>query len=148
MASNGRLLWNIGFWVAVMVVSFWFLWRSLLSVPLPLRMYKYGGGGCLFWLHTNSLSNALHSTHSHPTSYEHREIRRAGLRNHRPQSYTCTSVRVIRFLGSVLATARSVRSTNANPVLRRRHRSWHYTAYICMYRLRMTTSNIHTRRPV
>jgi hypothetical protein len=36
MASNG--------WV-VMAVSFWPKWHLLLSVPLPLRVYKYGGDG-------------------------------------------------------------------------------------------------------
>jgi hypothetical protein len=39
---------------------------------------------------------------------------RAGLRNHRPQRDTCTSVRAIRFLGSILATARFVLSSNAD----------------------------------
>jgi hypothetical protein len=46
------------------------------------------------------------------------------------------------FWGSVLATARS---TNADPVLRRWRHSWDCTAYICLHRLRTTTSNIHTR---
>jgi hypothetical protein len=36
------------------------------------------------------------------------ESGRAGLRNHRPQIYTCTGVRAIRFLGSVFATARVI----------------------------------------
>jgi hypothetical protein len=127
-----------------MVVSFWLLWRPLLSVLLPLRVYKYGGGGrssC----YANSLSDALHSAHSRPTFCEHRESGRAGLRNCRPHSYACTGVRAIRFLGSVLASACSVHSTNANPVLRRRRRSSDYTTYIYLYRLRTTTSNIHTR---
>jgi hypothetical protein len=56
-------------------------------------------------------------------TYEHRtflvppsasiECGRAGLRNRRTQSDTCLGVRAIRFLGSVLATARFVRSTSA-----------------------------------
>jgi hypothetical protein len=114
---------------------------------LPLRMYKYGGGR-----HSssdaNSLSDVLHLAHSRPTFYKHRESGRAGHRNHRPQSYTSAGVQAIKFLGSVLATARSVRSNNVDPVLRRRRRSRDCTAYICLHRLRTTTSNIHTRHLV
>jgi hypothetical protein len=98
----------------------------------------------LFWLREH-LSDALLSAHPRPTFCEHRESGRAGLRNRRPQSYICTGVRAIRFLGSVLATTRSVRSTNADPVPHRRRRSRGCTAYICLHRLRTTTSNIHTR---
>jgi hypothetical protein len=47
--------------------------------------------------------------------------------------------------GSVLATARFVCSTSADQVPCRRRRSRDCTAYICMHRLRTTTSNIHTR---
>jgi hypothetical protein len=36
MTSNGR---------AVRAVSFWPYWQLLLFVPLPLRVYKYGGDG-------------------------------------------------------------------------------------------------------
>jgi hypothetical protein len=53
---------------------------------------------------------------------------------------TCES-----FLGSVLATPRFVRSTSADQVTRRWHRSWDCTAYICLRRLRTTTSNMHMR---
>jgi hypothetical protein len=91
---------------------------------------------------TYSLRRVAYS-HSRPTFCEHRECGRAGLRNRRPQINTCTGVRAIRFLGSVLATARSVRSTNADQV--RRRRSKNCTAYIYMHRLRTTISNIHTR---
>jgi hypothetical protein len=48
-------------------------------------------------------------------------------------------------LGSILATARFVRSTSADQVPRHRRYSWDCTAYICLRRLRTTTSNIHTR---
>jgi hypothetical protein len=87
--------------------------------PLPLRLYKYGGGGCSSG-YANSLSDALHLAHFRPTFCEHKESGRAGLQNHRPQRYTCTGVRAIRFLGIVLTTARFVRSTRADPVLWRR----------------------------
>jgi hypothetical protein len=43
---------------------------------------------------------------------------RAGLQNHRPRSDICMDVRAIRFLGSVLATARFVCSTSADQVPR------------------------------
>jgi hypothetical protein len=73
------------------------------------------------------------------------ESGRVGLRNHRPQSYTCTGVRAIRFLGSILATARFIRSTSVDQVPRRWCHSRDCTAYICLHRLCMTTTNIHTR---
>jgi hypothetical protein len=81
---------------------------------------------------TNSLRRVAHS-HSRPTFCEHRECGRAGLRNCRPQSYTCTGVRTIRFLGSVLATARSVHSTSANQVPHCRLYLRDSTAYICLH---------------
>jgi hypothetical protein len=90
--------------LAVTAVSFWLLWRPLLSIPLPLRVYKYGGGGRSSG-YANSLSDALHLVHSRPTFCEHRESGRAGLKNRRPLRYTCKGVRAIRFLGSVLVTA-------------------------------------------
>jgi hypothetical protein len=112
--------------------------------PLPPRVYKYGGGGRSS-IYANSLSDALHSAHSCPTFCEHRESGRAGLQNWRPQRYTCTGVRAIMFLGSVLATARFVRSTSADRVHHRRRRSRDCIVYACLHRLCMTTSNIHTR---
>jgi hypothetical protein len=42
---------------------------------------------------------------------EHRESGRGGLQNHRPQRYTCTGVRAIKFLESIFATARVICST-------------------------------------
>jgi hypothetical protein len=93
---------------------------------------------------TYNLGRIAHN-HSRPTFCEHRECGRAGLQNHRPQSDTCTDVRAIWFLGSVLATAHFVRSTNADQVPRRRCHSRDCTAYFCLHRLRTTTSNIHTR---
>jgi hypothetical protein len=120
-------------------------WRSLLSIRLPLRVYIYGVGEVASSYNTvNSLRRVAH-IHSRPTFCEHRECGRAGLRNRRPQSYTCTGVRAIKFLWSVLTTARFVRSTNADQVPRRRRRLRDCTAYICLHRLRTTTSNIHTR---
>jgi hypothetical protein len=107
-------------------------------------MYKNGGGGRPSD-YANSLSDVLHSSHSHPTFCEHKKSGRAGLRNSRPQRYTCTVVRTIRFLESIPATACFVRSTSANPVLRRQRRSRDCTAYNCLYRLCTTTLNIHTR---
>jgi hypothetical protein len=90
-------------------------------------------------------SDALRIAHPRPTFCEHRECGIAGLWNRRSQRDTCTGVRVIRFLGSVLAIAHFVRSTSADQVPRRRRRSWDYTAYICLRRLRTTMPNIHTR---
>jgi hypothetical protein len=65
-----------------MTVNFWLLWRLLLSVPLPLRVYKYEGGGHTSG-YTNSLSDALHLAYSRPTFCEHRESGRADLQNRR-----------------------------------------------------------------
>jgi hypothetical protein len=107
MASKGRRF------LAIIAISFWLLWRSFLSVPLTLHVYKYGGGGHSSG-YASSLSNALHSAHSRPTFCEHTESGRAGLRNRRPQRYTCTGVRAIMFLGSVLATARFIRSGSSS----------------------------------
>jgi hypothetical protein len=76
---------------------------------LPLSVYMYKGGGRSFSF-ANRHSDALHSAHSCPAFYEHREIGRAGLWTCRLQRYTCTGVRAISFLGSVLATARFIRS--------------------------------------
>jgi hypothetical protein len=58
----------------------------------------------------NNISDALHSAHSRPTFCEHRESGRASLRNRRPQRFTCTGVRAIMFLGSILKTACFTRS--------------------------------------
>jgi hypothetical protein len=113
--------------------QFLVLMVTVTAIPLSLSVYKYGGGGRSSG-HTNSLSDVLHSANSHPTFYEHRESGRAGFRNRRPQSYTCTGVRAIRFLGSVLATARSVRSTNIDLVLCCWHRSRDCTSYIYLHR--------------
>jgi hypothetical protein len=60
---------------------------------------------------TRIISRELQTTHSRPIFCEHRESGREGLRNHRPQRYTCTGVRAIRFLGSVFATARVICSS-------------------------------------
>jgi hypothetical protein len=55
----------------------------------------------------------LHTAISVPSSTS-TESGRAGLQNRRPQNDTCTGVRAIRFLGSVLATARFICSTNVD----------------------------------
>jgi hypothetical protein len=70
--------------------------------------------------HVQTFSDALRTAHPRLTFCEHRECGRAGLQNRRSQSDTCTGVRAIRVLGSVLATACFVRPTNANQVLHRR----------------------------
>jgi hypothetical protein len=58
-----------------------------MSVPLPLCVYKYGGGGCSSG-YAYSLSDALHSAHSRPTFCEHREWESRPLKSS-SQSYTC-----------------------------------------------------------
>ena len=76
-----------------------------LSFSLLLTAYKNGEGG-LFQL--RELSHANCKQHIPVPSSASTESGRAGLRNHRPQRYTCTGVRAIRFLGSVFATARVI----------------------------------------
>jgi hypothetical protein len=92
-----------------------------------------------------TFSDALRTAHPRPTFCEHRQCGRAGLRNRHPQRDTCTGVRVIRFLGSVLATARFVRSSSFDQVPHRHHRSRDCTTYNCLRRLRTTTPIIHMR---
>jgi hypothetical protein len=117
--------------------------------PLSARVYLRGRKTTSG--HDNStrehmtFSDTFRTTHPRSTFCEHRQCGIAGLRNHRPQRDTCTGVRAIRFLGSVLATARFVRSSSADQVPRRWRRSRDCTAYICLRRLRTTTSNIQTR---
>jgi hypothetical protein len=77
--------------------------------------------------HTTFL-DVLRTVHPRPTFCEHRQCGRAGLRNHRPQRDTCTGMRAIRFLGSVLATTRFVRSSSADQVPCRRIHSRDCTA--------------------
>jgi hypothetical protein len=111
--------------------------------PSSAHVYIRGGETASGDVRTHvQFSDLLRTAHPRPTFREHRKCGRAGLRNRRPQRDTCMGVRAIRFLRSVLATARFVRSTSADQVPRRRRRSWDCTAYIC---LRTTTSNIHTR---
>jgi hypothetical protein len=69
--------------------------RSVPSTRVQIRR-RWG----FFWLHENKFLNELHTAHSRPTFCEHRESGRASLRNRRPQSYTCTGVWAIRFLGA------------------------------------------------
>jgi hypothetical protein len=85
-------------------------------------IYIRGGGeaaSCHERTHVRFL-DALRTAHPRPTFCEHRECGKVGLRNHRPQRYTCTGVRAIRFLGSVLATARFIRSTSTDQAPHRR----------------------------
>jgi hypothetical protein len=112
------------------------------SAPVYIRGGEAASGYERTYVH---FSDALRTVHPRPTFCEHRECGRAGLQNRRPQRDTSTDVRAMRFLGSVLATARFVRSTSADQVPRRRHHSWDCTVYICLRRLCTTTSNIHTR---
>jgi hypothetical protein len=114
--------------------------------PPSARVYIRGWEAASGYARTHvQFSDVLCIPHPRPTFCEHRQCGREGLRNRHPQRHTCTGVRAIRFLGSVLATARFVRSTSADQAPRRRHRSWDCTAYICLRRLRTTTLNIHTR---
>jgi hypothetical protein len=70
---------------------------TVCSPPARVHIWRRGG---YFWLqHVHRFSDKLHTAHSRPTFCEHRVSERAGLRNRRPQSYTCTGVRAIRFLG-------------------------------------------------
>jgi hypothetical protein len=136
MASNEQ---------AVMTVSFWPLWQLLLSIPLPLCVYKYGRGGRSSGC-ANSFSDALHSAHSRPAFCGHRESGRVGLVVRR-----ATLARVYGRLGfwgaysRLLAPSARPALIHADPVPRRRRRSRDCTAYICLHRLCMTTSNIHIR---
>src|SRR5688500_5981356 len=66
----------------------------------------------------HNLLDALQSAHSRPTFCKRRESERAGLRNRRQQRYICTGVQAIKLLGSVLATARFVCSTDTDLILR------------------------------
>jgi hypothetical protein len=70
-----------------------------------LTAYKNGEGG-LFQSRESSHANC--KQHIPVPSSTSTESGRAGLRNHRPQRYTCMGVRAIRFLGSVFATARVI----------------------------------------
>jgi hypothetical protein len=125
--------------------QFMALMAIVMYVPLPLRMHKYGGDGRSSG-HTNNLSIALHSAIPVPTfasikrEWESRPPESPTAELH---LYGCVGAQV--FLGSVLVTARFVCSTSAGHVLRRRRRSRDCIAYICLHRLRTTTSNIHTR---
>jgi hypothetical protein len=117
--------------------------------PPSTRVYIRGGEAASG--HDNStrehttFSDTLRPTHPHPTFWEHRQCGRACLWNRCPQRDTCTGVRAIRFLGSVLATARFIRSSSADQVPCRWCRSRDCTTYISLRRLCTTTSNIHTR---
>jgi hypothetical protein len=94
--------------------------------PPSTRVYIRGGeaaSGLTEQYTRMTFSDTLRTAHPRPTFCEHRECGRACLRNRRPQRDTCTGVRAIRFLGSVLATARFVRSTSVDQVPRRRRRS-------------------------
>jgi hypothetical protein len=93
----------------------------------------------------NSQTRCIHPIPVPPPASTESLSGRVGLQNRRPQRDTCTGVRAIRFLGSVLATARFVRSTSTDQVPRRRRHSRDCTAYIYLRRLCTTTSNIHTR---
>jgi hypothetical protein len=73
--------------------------RPLLSAPLPLRVYKYEGGGRSS-SYMNRHSDALHLAHSYPTFCKHRESGKEGLRNRCPQRYTCTMCVRSRFWGA------------------------------------------------
>jgi hypothetical protein len=124
---------------------------ATVTVRWPPSTCVYIRGGEATLGHDNStrehttFSDALRTTHPRPIFCKHKQCGRAGLRNRRPQRDTCTGVRAIRFLGSVLATARFVHSSSADHVPRHRRRSRDCTAYICLRRLRTATSNIHTR---
>jgi hypothetical protein len=123
-----------------------------LSFSLLLTAYKNGEGG-LFQLRESSHANC--KQHIPVPSSASTESGRAGLRNHRPQRYTCTGVRAIRFLGSVFVTARVICLSSCFvrrlPELTRPaallpgDRSRDCTAYIFLHRLRTATSNKHTR---
>jgi hypothetical protein len=95
-----------------------------------------------FWLHENRFSDELHTTHSRPTFCEHRVSGRAGLRNRRQQSYTCTGVWAIMFWGEYSRLlALSVRPTLIQFFV---VGAIHETA-LCLHRPCTTTSNIHMR---
>jgi hypothetical protein len=134
---------DISFWLAITVAL---MATVTVCWPPSTRVYIRRGEATSGYERTHvQFSDALRTAYPHPTLCEHREYGRAGLRNRRPHRDTCTGVRAIRFLGSILAIARFVRSTSADQVPRRRRHSRDCTTYICLCRLRTTTSNIHTR---
>jgi hypothetical protein len=146
MGCNGHRLvtgisYGISFWLAVTVAL---MATVTVRWPPSTRVQIRSRWGC-FWLRENILSYVLHTIHSCLIFCKHIVSGGASLRNCHPQSYTCTGVRAIRFLGSVLVTAHFIHSTSVDQVPRRQRHSRDYTAYICLHRLRMTTSNIHTR---
>jgi hypothetical protein len=124
---------------------------ATITVRWPPSACVYIRGGEAASGHDNStrehttFSDALRTAHPRPTFCEHRQCGRAGLQNCHPQRDTYTDVRAIRFLRSVLVTARFFRSSSADQIPRQQRRSRDCTAYICLCWLRTTTSNIHTR---
>jgi hypothetical protein len=119
-------------------------WQPLLSVGLPLRVCIYTMRGGCFWSRQQYDRRVAYSpSPSHllraQTVWESRPPKSSSAERH---LHGCADDQ---FLGSVLATARFICSSSADQVLRRRRHSRDCTAYICLRRLRTTTSNIHTR---
>jgi hypothetical protein len=132
---------GVSFWLTITVA----LLAPLLSVHLPLRVYIYGGGEAASCYNTYEHSQTC-CTQPFPSHlmraqrvWESRPLKSPSAELH---LHGCASDQVF---GSILATAHSIRSTNADQVLHRRHRLWDCTAYICLHRLCTTTSNLHTR---
>jgi hypothetical protein len=106
---------------------------------LLLSVYKYEGDGRSS-RYANSLLDMLHSTYSHPTFCEQERV---GEQVSEIVVRRGTLARVCERSGFWGAYLRLL--ALSAPVLRRRRRSRDYTAYICLHRVRTTTSNIHMR---
>jgi hypothetical protein len=80
--------------------------------PPSARLYIYEEGRLLLVTREHTYNSQMHCVQPIPVPpFASTESVGAGLRNRRPQRDTRPSVRVIKFLGSVLATTHFVRST-------------------------------------
>lgn len=108
----------------------------LLSVRIPLRVYKYGGGETASRYTRKDSQTSCTPPIPVPPSVSTKSGR-VGLPNRRPQSYTCTGMRTIRFLGSVSVTTRVICSSTSSS---QRCCSSRYFAYILLFVVFLTTT--------
>jgi hypothetical protein len=134
---------GVSFWLAVTVAP---MATVTVRWPPSARVYIRRRWGCFWlWQYARIDSDALHTTIPVTPSASTESV---GEQASRITVRRATLARVcgrLGFFGSALATARFVRPTNTDQVPRSRCHSRDCTAYICLHRLRTTTSNIHTR---